>query len=161
MGFKELFVTHGRLILNTIRQLEEPRSQWLKELSLLLLFSLLYMPVTHAAKTIADNMKVGATSTDFEAVKEAFEKTYSCIGITCADVGGLYDKAKLDYYEDASPCKDKSTSSDSSSSNKGLAIGLGVTAAVVGVLAVGSIMYMAKREKSGNPVFAKGDTSIA
>jgi len=128
-------------------------------------FAAAVLPVVHAcnadaAKTIADNMKVGATTTDFKAVKKAFESTYKCIGVTCKDVGGLFNTASNDYYGDASPCKDSSNSS-SSSSNKGLAIGLGVTAAVVGVLAVGSIMYMAKREKSGNPVFAaeKGDLS--
>ena len=127
-------------------------------------FAAAILPVVHAcspdaAKTIADNMKVGATTTDFLAVKSAFESQYECMKITCKDVGGLYNTASNAYYTDANPCVDSSNSE--SSSNKSLAIGLGVTAAVVGVLAIASIMYMAKREKSGNPVFAadKGDLS--
>lgn len=129
-------------------------------------FAAAVLPVLHAcsadaAKTVADNMRVGATSTDFSAVKSAFESQYACMKVTCADVGGLYDTAARGYYQDAAPCVDSSNSPASSNNNKGLAIGLGVTAGVVGVLAIASIMYMARREKQGNPVFAaeKGDLS--
>jgi len=44
------------------------------------------------AKIISDNMKIDAgtfMSAGFTAVKEAFEATYCCLGITCADIGGL------------------------------------------------------------------------
>jgi Notch-like protein len=44
------------------------------------------------AKIISDNMKINAgthMSAGFTAVKEAFEATYCCLGITCADIGGL------------------------------------------------------------------------
>ena len=129
-------------------------------------FAASVLPVLHAcsadaAKTVADNMKVGATSTDFKAVKAAFESQYECMKISCKDVGGLYNTASQGYYQDAGPCVDSSNTPVNTSSNKGLTIGLGVTAVVVGVLAVGSIMYMVKREKSGNPVFTaeKGDLS--
>jgi hypothetical protein len=47
-----------------------------------------------------------STKPDFEAVKVAFEATYSCLGITCAHVGGLYDGDSSAYYTSAAPCTD-------------------------------------------------------
>lgn len=43
---------------------------------------------------------------DFAAVKLALESSYKCIGITCQDVGGLWDNKLGQYYEGASPCTD-------------------------------------------------------
>merc|ERR1719355_568115 len=52
----------------------------------------------------------GPTSAaEFTAVKAAFEGCYSAMGITCADVGGLYDATNSAYYADFSPCEDAST----------------------------------------------------
>merc|ERR1712118_63014 len=61
-------------------------------------FSAAILPRIHAcdataAKTIADNMNMENFATKmkdgFEAVKAAFEKTYKCLGINCARIGGL------------------------------------------------------------------------
>jgi hypothetical protein len=60
-------------------------------------FSAAILPRVHAcdaakAKIISDNMKINAQTfmtSGFKAVKEAFEATYCCLGITCADIGGL------------------------------------------------------------------------
>jgi len=38
--------------------------------------------------TLYQNLKIGSASTDFDAVKEALEANYQCMGITCADIGG-------------------------------------------------------------------------
>jgi len=75
-------------------------------------FSAAILPRVHAcdpaaAKIISDNMKepmYGATSMSdgFAKVKEAFESTYTCMGITCEDVGGLW--LTTDYHPDAKPC---------------------------------------------------------
>ena len=43
------------------------------------------------AQVIYDNMKVGAASTDFQAVLTAFEKNYECMGLTAREIGRLYD----------------------------------------------------------------------
>ena len=59
-----------------------------------------------AARTISDNLWVGAPSTDFRAVKEALEGAYAAVGVSCADVGGLWDDASGGYYADAEPCVD-------------------------------------------------------
>jgi Notch-like protein len=45
-----------------------------------------------AAKTIQENMKLSSQPrmwSGFEVVKQAFESTYACLGITCKDVGGV------------------------------------------------------------------------
>jgi hypothetical protein len=57
------------------------------------------------AATIYENLKTGQSNqSNFSAVKRAFENSYECMGITCADVGGLYDDSKLAYYDGAGPC---------------------------------------------------------
>jgi hypothetical protein len=47
---------------------------------------------------------IGAQTTDFIAVKEAFERNYACLNITCADVGGFWFDAESRYYDNAAPC---------------------------------------------------------
>merc|ERR1719399_818085 len=58
------------------------------------------------AKIISDNMKIDATnhmSAGFTAVKQAFESTYCCLGITCDDIGGLLKSSTvLGDYKDCS-----------------------------------------------------------
>jgi len=55
------------------------------------------------AAIIYDNMRIAqSTPVDFVAVKEAFERNYDCLGITCEDVGGLGD-GEL-YFDKAAPC---------------------------------------------------------
>jgi hypothetical protein len=74
-------------------------------------FAAAILPMVHscsptAATTIADNMNIDSTvpmKDGFAAVKSAFESTYSCLGVTCSQVGGLILTGSL-YYEGASPC---------------------------------------------------------
>merc|ERR1712232_1270243 len=61
-------------------------------------FAASVLPRVHAcneadAKTIYDNMKVEASSTDFQAVLKAFENNYMCMGIAVWEVGAIYDTA--------------------------------------------------------------------
>ena len=55
-----------------------------------------------SAKTIYDNLMIGAASTDFAAVQAALEANYACMGVTCADVGA-YTK---DGEQLTTPCSD-------------------------------------------------------
>merc|ERR1712224_3264 len=62
-----------------------------------------------AATTIANNMNIEVGKDNafkaagaYEAFKKAFEDTYTCMGITCEDVGGLWGTD--DYKEKAAPC---------------------------------------------------------
>ena len=68
-------------------------------------FSAAVLPLVHhcntaSAAVVSDNLKFGlfptggdaviaARYSDFAAVKAAFEDVYACLGITCAQVGGL------------------------------------------------------------------------
>jgi len=74
-------------------------------------FAAAVLPMVHHcsaadASIIYDNMGLGASSTDFEAVKDAFERNYRCLNITCGDVGGLWDTDSNMYYSTSRPCVD-------------------------------------------------------
>eukprot|EP00571_Detonula_confervacea_P007250 CAMPEP_0172330940 /NCGR_PEP_ID=MMETSP1058-20130122/61665_1 /TAXON_ID=83371 /ORGANISM="Detonula confervacea, Strain CCMP 353" /LENGTH=539 /DNA_ID=CAMNT_0013048177 /DNA_START=105 /DNA_END=1724 /DNA_ORIENTATION=- len=68
-----------------------------------------------AASTIYNNLSVGAGSTDFKQVKAAFESVYPALGITCADVGGLWNEGEKAYYPGMEPCGDGVSTMDDSS----------------------------------------------
>jgi len=56
------------------------------------------------AEIIYENTKTGqANSANFTAVKDAFERNYECMGVTPADVGGLWDTETNDYFPLAAP----------------------------------------------------------
>merc|ERR1711869_90535 len=84
-------------------------------------FSAAILPRIHAcdataAKTISDNMNMeiaenARMSAGFAAVKEAFEATYTCLGMTCAHVGGLIIDG-TEYYEGAGPCTSPASTGD-------------------------------------------------
>merc|ERR1711935_1131230 len=68
------------------------------------------LPIVYAcnkddAGIIYDNMKVGAATTDFAAVKQAFENNYKCMGIKCEQVGALIDTSTGTYYTDTKVCE--------------------------------------------------------
>ncbi len=46
----------------------------------------------------------GGKIPDFGTVKEAFERNYQCLSISCEDVGGLYDAKNARYVDSGSPC---------------------------------------------------------
>mmetsp|Transcript_1071 Transcript_1071/g.3407 ORF Transcript_1071/g.3407 Transcript_1071/m.3407 type:complete len:350 (-) Transcript_1071:573-1622(-) len=117
-------------------------------------FAASVLPALHkcsatAATTVYDNMKLGASSTSMAAVKRAFEDNYECLGITCADVGGLWFGAINDYYPGAAPCKDASTSST-------LSVGgiVGITIAIlVAIILLFLLCVVVRRERAGKPLF--------
>lgn len=80
------------------------------------------------ATTIYENMKTGHGPIDFKVVKAAFERNYQDLGITCKEVGGVWDEVTTKYKSGANPCTGNGSSSNSmgtsSSQNKGLVIGL-------------------------------------
>ena len=92
-------------------------------------FAAAVLPMVNAcdeadADIIYDNMRVGNGGTaSFEVVKAAFERNYGCLGVSCADIGGLIDTVTNGYLAGAQPCgytpdtSGGSTSSDSSSSS--------------------------------------------
>jgi hypothetical protein len=89
------------------------------------------------AKIIWDNTKIGQTTTDFAAVKAAFERNYECMGITCADVGGYVDDDG-NYREGAEACTGTGGSS-------GLGTGPLVGIIVGGIVGVVVITFLLKK----------------
>ena len=84
-------------------------------------FSAAVLPLVHYCNTassavVSDNLKFGlfpdgvaveaARYSDFSAVKSAFEDVYACLGITCAQVGGLLNGAAP--YSGAEACTSQS-----------------------------------------------------
>ena len=96
-------------------------------------FAASVLPLVHAcseedAEIIYDIMKVGSNENDFQAVKEAFERNYKCMGITCEDVGGLYDDALGVYEDGAAPCGGGGSGSSATSTGLGFMATLSVGA---------------------------------
>lgn len=61
---------------------------------------------------IYDNLKPGrAQSSSFEVIKDALERVYDCLGVTCDDVGGLMNLKGDGYEVGAEPCGISTTSS--------------------------------------------------
>lgn len=78
-------------------------------------FAASVLPFVHAcnatdAALIYKYARVGSPlELDFAAVRKAFERNYKCLGVTCADVGGLYDSASGAYYAAFKPCTPTTT----------------------------------------------------
>ena len=103
-------------------------------------------------------MKVGASSTDFNAVKTAFESAYANIGILCSDVGGLWSVGGGKNYDGTEPCTESDfarvgAEAEAAGSSNFLAIALSCTFGSLFVVAIVMLVFMRKREKEGNPVF--------
>lgn len=66
----------------------------------------------NAAEIVANQMELGSASVDFTKVKNAVEQSYQCLGITCIEVGGLWDAGNGSgaYRNSASPCVDSQQS---------------------------------------------------
>ena len=109
-----------------------------------------------AATIIYDNMKVGAPSTNFGAVKGAFESTYKKIGFSCADIGGLWSIGEGGYFPGTEPCTENVPSAAPDAEGGGTNyVAIGISCAFGGLffIAFTLVIYMRKREKEGNPVF--------
>lgn len=76
-------------------------------------FAATVLPIVHAcnekdATTIYENLRIytssspGKHSIDFVAIKNAFEKNYQCMGVSCEAVGGVWLQGK--YGINADPC---------------------------------------------------------
>jgi len=134
------------------------------------IFAMAVLPQLHAcdpvaATTVMSNIGWGAASTDYMAVKGAFEGCYEKMGITCKDVGGLYNSATSAYYKDgtadASPCVDAvaATTADGLADATLAAI---VIAAAIFVVCLLLVCVMYNKEKKGTPLFKPmGDIKTA
>jgi hypothetical protein len=143
-------------------------------------FAASVLPMVHAcspadAKIIDDHTKLVSnratgTAAQFTETKAAFERNYACMGITCADVGGLYNGDLNAYYPDADPCVESpppppppmpsmppaSLSEIAADLPTGALVGI-IVAAVVAAFAVVCVLIMVCKERSGSPIFTPLD----
>jgi hypothetical protein len=106
------------------------------------------------ANVIYANMRVGQkNSATFAAVSAAFARQYDCLGITCADVGGVWNSANGKYEEGAGPCGSNSSTSSNSATNVGLAVGL----TLLGLATVAFLFVFVRRRRSSSLGTIHGD----
>lgn len=102
----------------------------------------IYAANKSAADVIYNNMRVGASSTDFAAVKNAFESVYVDLNVKCSDIGGLLNP-EGGFYADANPC------SDAKSKSSKVAVGASL-GSIAGISLIAGVLYIAimrRREK--------------
>ena len=131
--------------------------------SILILSLFVSIAAPSAAKTIYDNMKVDAPTTDFKAVKAAFESVYAEVGISCTDIGGLWNEGTNSYYPGMEPCAETISTMNSeveTKNNNTLAVALGCTFGALFAIAAAMVVYMRSREKQGTPVFKTSETDV-
>lgn len=114
------------------------------------IFAATILPIIHAcdgdgnknAAIIYENMKTGHKPTDFRKVKKALERSYRCLRITCAEVGGVWDEISMTYKVHASPCIGDGSPNEGSTANVGLAVGLAIGgfSCVLLIVAVTSVL---------------------
>jgi len=100
------------------------------------------------AEIIYENLKYGRVSssssdTDFQAVKAAFERNYPCLGISCEDVGGLWNERSGSYYPGAEACQNPS----GGQVNVGLVVGASVAGLVFLFLVIFVSRLLVKKRK--------------
>jgi hypothetical protein len=47
------------------------------------------------------------TSVNFRSVKEALERNFNCMEVTCEELGGIFDSGTRSYFPDTHPCKNR------------------------------------------------------
>lgn len=106
------------------------------------------------AAVLYEQMRVGSRFEDvhFLTVKAALERTYNCLNITCADVGGIWEGTT--YSKDATPCGMSSEGKKSSSMNGGGIFGL--LAATV----ICAFLYVRYRKRNFFSIFSRRKKSV-
>lgn len=130
-------------LLNSYQQVYEKKSEE-EEASKMIVAGSMYaatvLPLVHDcspedAQIIYENLRDNQTEVDFIAVKEAFERNYACMGVTCKAVGGIWEGRQ--YFPYASPCQDAIDTDNSSGIHFGIVI-----AAVGGILVLCALVYL-------------------
>jgi hypothetical protein len=92
------------------------------------------------AEIIDNSMELTSRGTDFALVKSSLEKHYECLGITCKDIGGLWDAKSHSYFEGAEPCHFDDVIEEKS--HRGEFLGLVIGVPLVGVLLAISLIRL-------------------
>jgi hypothetical protein len=96
----------------------------------------------------------------YSEVRQALERNYECLGVTCADVGGLYDRDRGEYEAEGAPCG--GVAQGGGGTNPGLAVGLFLGGMVAVLLGFVLIRHRRRNKSLGAAEFAvEGDHVIA
>jgi hypothetical protein len=111
-------------------------------------FAAAVLPLVHhcsqsSASTIYDIMRVGGDLTDYPVVRKALQQVYSCMGITCEDVGGFWNATANEYYDGAEPCM-------TSDNNHRLGTILGITFGALFAATFAAIYFYRRRHRKEN-----------
>jgi hypothetical protein len=100
------------------------------------------------AVIITTNMQLSnIVTTNFDDVRDAFIKHFDCLGISCHDVGGLWDATNEKYYDNFEPCHfDDPPPEEVSDKASSGAIAAGVVSAIL--VALLALWYMRSRRQS-------------
>jgi len=121
------------------------------------------------AELVWGHLRHGSSTIDYVAIKEAIERHYPCLEITCEEVGGFYDHYAKAYNPDSLPCVPPSPPSMppaqpeamlEDSAVMGIIIG-GGSAALCLILSVCCMCHLIRQEKKGLPVFTALDAPPA
>jgi len=109
-------------------------------------FAASVLPRVHAARKksaeiIYDNMRVGATSTTYEDVADAFQSVYKKLNLKCSQIGGQWDKSSSSYYKNASPCQ------ETKREMLGIILGASFGAVVIGAIATVVYLYSKRKDE--------------
>jgi hypothetical protein len=110
-----------------------------------------------AAEVIHQNMKFGVKA-NYGEVRKAIELTYECLGVTCQDVGGIWDAAAQRYK--ASTCGASATETKTPAGKASMSIGI-----IAGIVLAGCVFFryrhkigfLKKRRKSMPPMYNTGN----
>lgn len=97
------------LLLHTYERIDAMKVLWSESRNTA--YAAAVLPVLHScnendAEIVRETVhrKGKLTMQDFRTVKEALEQNYACLGVTCVDVGGVWDHANERYMEGATAC---------------------------------------------------------
>jgi Low iron-inducible periplasmic protein len=97
------------------------------------------------AAIINNNMETTARATDFAAVKSAFERQYTCLGVKCSDIGGYWDQSNKAYYDAAEMCN-FDVVQDASAPEDKKNIQWGIIASLAVLLVLSLYLYQRRRK---------------
>jgi hypothetical protein len=127
-------------------------------------FAATILPFLHkcdsrAAEIVHTNMKFGVKA-NYRDVLKALELHYDCLGVTCEDVGGVWDHANQRYKSGATPC---GVNTDDKSTLAKVSMSVGI---VAGILLAGwvflrfrnkLVFFGKKRNKPMPPMYNSGN----
>jgi hypothetical protein len=123
-------------------------------------FAATILPFLHAcdprlAEIIHENMKF-QSKTIFRNVKNTLERSYGCLGVTCNEIGGVWDHAIGSYKDGASPCGIETESKSGSSIGSMLGVCIGVLLSGWVIFRCRHKLFAKKIRKSMPPMYNTG-----